>query len=502
MLRNLTISRTLTIILWLLLPVVGLRVQNDPDVWWQLRSGEQNLAAGRIVQADQFSYTFAGSEARLQHEWLAQPVLVAFWQTLGHVGLSLYAVLCGMLGMAVLYRTMHGGPYLKAFITVLGATSASIFWGARPLMLSFILAAVTLWLVYGSLRGRSVWRLWILPPMFVLWINLHGGWPQGALILMAAAAGMVVNLIVFRRVLPPRAAAALGIAQPATPDLRAELRKIALFLAPCIAAAALIPFLNPYGPQMLTVPIDTIGFDFQPIFIEEWRAPSLARVEMIPFFATVALTALAIALDSRRVNFVEVIMVAGASYMALTSARHIAFATSIAVIPLSIHVAHLGADRGIRIGRTTNVTPRRARLNAVLIAAIGFASVMYVTFTLTPVNLDKELRERLPIDAVEALNRIAPPQRLFNSWNFGGYLIYFAREYPVFIDGRADLYRAFTWEYIAIHRADPGWQDELAKWDVNSVLVEPETPLAGALRAEPGWSVAYEDDVAVLFVRG
>ncbi|MBK9123896.1 MAG: hypothetical protein IPM16_12380 [Chloroflexi bacterium] len=105
---------------------------------------------------------------------------------------------------------------------MLGATSASIFWGARPLMLSFILAAVTLWLVYGHLRGHSVWRLWILPPMFVLWINLHGGWPQGALILMAAAAGMVVNLLVFRRVLPPRAAAALGIAQPATPGLRVD----------------------------------------------------------------------------------------------------------------------------------------------------------------------------------------------------------------------------------------------------------------------------------------
>ncbi|NOG51348.1 MAG: hypothetical protein HND48_19440 [Chloroflexi bacterium] len=357
MFRNLTISRTLTIILWLLLPVVGLRVQNDPDVWWQLRSGEQNLAAGHIMQADQFSYTFAGSEARLQHEWLAQPVLVAFWRTLGHVGLSLYAVICGLLGMAMLYRTMHGGPYLKAFITVLGATSASIFWGARPLMLSFILAAVTLWLAYGYLRGRSVWRLWVLPPMFVLWINLHGGWPQGALILMAAAAGMVVNVIVFRRVLPPRAAAALGVDQPDTPDLRAEIRKIALFLAPCIAAAALIPFLNPYGPQLLTVPIDTIGFDFQPIFIEEWRAPTLARIEMIPFFATVTLTALVIVLDWRRINFVEVIMVAGASYMALTSARHIAFATSIAVVPLSIHLANLGADRGIRIGRTTRVTP-------------------------------------------------------------------------------------------------------------------------------------------------
>src|SRR5690606_37710750 len=299
MLRHLTIARTLTIILWLLIPVVAVRVQTDTDVWWQLRTGERNLEAGRIVQEETFSFTCdTECPPRTQHEWLGQPVLVAFWNLLGHAGLSLYAVACAMIGMAFIYRTLAGGPYLRAFLLVLGAFSASVFWGARPLMLSFILAAVTIWIVYGYHREGHTRRLWLLPPMFALWGNLHGGWPQGALILIAAAAGMLFNYLIFKRVSPRRHLS------DASPPLHAngegdlggeDWRKLAIFLLPCILAAILIPLLNPYGLDMLRVPIDTVGFDFQPQFIEEWRPPSISRPEMWPFFAVLVLTALTIA---------------------------------------------------------------------------------------------------------------------------------------------------------------------------------------------------------------
>jgi hypothetical protein len=252
---------------------------------------------------------------------------------------------------------------------------------------------------------------------------------------------------------------------------------------------------------MLKVPIDTVGFDFQPQFIEEWRPASLSRPEMWPFFAVLILTVLTMALDWRRADFVEIVMVAGTAYMALTSARHIAFFTTVALVPLSIHAAALGEARGWRLRPTTRVTPSRARFNVFLIVLVSFASLMYLIVRLAPVNVDIALRARLPVDAVEALHEINPPQPMLNSWNFGGYLIYFAPDYPVFIDGRADLYRDFTWTYIDILMAKPIWRDEFETWGIQSVLIEPGTPIADTLRAEAGWSVAYEDEIAVLFVR-
>ncbi len=506
MLRRLTIAQTLTIVLWLLLPVIAVRVQNDPDVWWQLRSGELNLSQGRIVQEETFSYTCRVeglcAAPRIQHEWLGQPVLVAFWSLLGHAGLSIYAVACAMIGMGIVYLTMSGGPYLKAFLIVLGAFSASIFWGARPLMLSFILAAVTLWIIYGYHRDGHTRRLWILPPMFALWGNLHGGWPQGALLLIAAAGGMALNLLVFRRASPRREAEGADVPSGATAPLRGELQKIAWFLIPCVLAAILVPLLNPYGAKMLSVPLDTIGFDFQPIFIKEWRPPELSRPDMWPFFALLALTTLTMVLDWRRADFLEVVMVAGTAYMALTSARHVAFFSTVALIPLSIHAARLGADRGWYVPRSSRVTPARARLNVALILVVGLTSLLYFVMRMVPVNANVQLRAALPVDAVEAMKEIRPPQPMLNSWNFGGYLIYFMRDYPVFIDGRADLYRGFTWTYIRILQAeDPFWRDEFAKWDIQSVLMEPSAPIVEVLRKEPGWGVAYEDDTAVLLIK-
>jgi hypothetical protein len=48
--------------------------------------------------------------------------------------------------------------------------------------------------------------------------------------------------------------------------------------------------------------------------------------------------------------------------------------------------------------------------------------------------------------------------------------------------------------------AAPGWQETLARYGVGIVLIEPQTGLAYALRETPGWRVAHEDELAVLFV--
>lgn len=508
MLRRLTIARTLTIIVWLLIPLIGARVQTDTDMWWQLRSAEQNIAEGRIVQEERFAYTCPGAEGcaptRIQHEWLGQPVLLAFWSLLGGAGVGLYAVITAMIGMAFINGVMPGGPYLKAFLLALGAFSASIFWVARPLMLSFVLAGVTLWLVYSIHRKGRTRLAWVLPPMFALWGNLHGGWPQGALILLAAAAGMLLNLAVFRRVSPRRYDDTYGVLddEPSDgPTLAQQGRLLLMFLVPCLLAAILLPLLNPYGTSMLSVPFDTVGFDFQPIYIDEWRAPTLSRSEMWPYFVLLAVTVLVMALDWRRADFVEIIMVAGTAYMSLGAARHIAFFTQVALIPLAIHAANLGADRGIRFARTTRVTPVKAGINIGLIVGIGLVMVTFLAARWSPKVYDETLRARLPVDAVAAMVEMDAPQPLFNSWNWGGYIIYFARDYRVFIDGRADLYRDFTWRFFETARGDDTWRNTFAAWDIKSVLIEPNITLAGVLRAEPGWRVAYEDDIAVLFIR-
>jgi hypothetical protein len=94
-----------------------------------------------------------------------------------------------------------------------------------------------------------------------------------------------------------------------------------------------------------------------------------------------------------------------------------------------------------------------------------------------------------------------PPGRLFNTYNWGGYLIWALPQYPVFIDGRTDLYDGpVIDDWLLVARAEPGWQTVLDTWEVNLVLFEPGMPVVRALAAE-GWRLDYQDEVAVLFSR-
>jgi hypothetical protein len=79
--------------------------------------------------------------------------------------------------------------------------------------------------------------------------------------------------------------------------------------------------------------------------------------------------------------------------------------------------------------------------------------------------------------------------------------MFFAPDYRVSIDGRTDLYDDYLETYAATIAAEPGWDRELDAEGIGTVLVDTDSPLAGALAADDGWEVAYQDDVATIFVR-
>jgi hypothetical protein len=92
---------------------------------------------------------------------------------------------------------------------------------------------------------------------------------------------------------------------------------------------------------------------------------------------------------------------------------------------------------------------------------------------------------------------------MFNSYNWGGYLIFkLWPDYPVYIDGRTDLYDdAFIRRFVEVMVADDGWQNILVEDGVNLVFVEKNSTLAKFLRQDPGWQEIYADDMAAIFER-
>jgi hypothetical protein len=166
------------------------------------------------------------------------------------------------------------------------------------------------------------------------------------------------------------------------------------------------------------------------------------------------------------------------------------------------HVVQVWKRRfGVRLKPSTpgiQSRPFRAANGLIFLALISAVGIKTASVLPENVNL-QHFRETYPMGAVAYLEEKSPEGRLFNSYNWGGYLLWTLPDYPVFIDGRTDLFDDTIIEsWMQVIRAEGDWAQVLDNWGVKLVLLEPDYPLAGELRANH-WRLLHEDEISVLF---
>jgi hypothetical protein len=128
------------------------------------------------------------------------------------------------------------------------------------------------------------------------------------------------------------------------------------------------------------------------------------------------------------------------------------------------------------------------------------AALIFGVSVLAPESIRAAVSLQLPVAAVDHLAAHPVPGGLFNSYNFGSYLLWQLPDSPVFVDGRTDLYNdEILDQYLTVIRAQEGWRDILERWQIHVVFIEPSTPILQLLAAE-GWTVYYEDSQAVILI--
>ena len=109
---------------------------------------------------------------------------------------------------------------------------------------------------------------------------------------------------------------------------------------------------------------------------------------------------------------------------------------------------------------------------------------------------------KFPAAAVDWVVANHPSGNIYNTYGWGGYLIWRLPDYPVYIDGRADLYGdRFIESYIQTYNAQSGWEENLANNNVNLVLVENGSGIGNALKQTLGWELVFDNESALLFQR-
>jgi hypothetical protein len=481
MFMRLTIERTMTMILMMMLFALATRIPLDTDTWWHLRAGEWMVENRQIIAGDPFSHTAAGVE-RVQADWLAQIILYGIWSLAGDFGLALFTSTLATAGMGMLFRASEGNTYLRAFLIVLGAATAAVFWSARPQMFTFFLSTVVVYILYLD-KHRQIDRLWLLVPIMLVWANLHGGYFIGLLLIYGTIVGEVLNLLT---------------RQKATTMLNRE--GIMRLVVVALASTAVI-LLNPSGLRLLLLPFETFTLGPLRQYIQEWNPPDFTNPSVFPFLVLLGATVVSLIVHWREVDWTEVLLVAGSGYLAVTASRNISFFAVVATPILSYHLNMIFERRGWILKTVKRPTLRMARMNLLLLIVLGAASLAKVLLVLDSSAVEAAKADIFPVEAAHYLNTHDLPGKLFNSYNWGGYLMYYVPKHPVYIDGRTDLYGNHVLNYVKIAFAQEGWRDDLDREGINLVVVETGSPLSEKLGEASDWNTVYQDDLASIFVR-
>jgi hypothetical protein len=468
---------------------MALRVSTDSDTWWHLRAGAEIVERRAVITEDPFSLT-RYQETWRYPGWLAQLALFGAYQVLGFAGLNIITALMVTLAFMWIWRFIEGPLVLRSALILLAATASGVYWSARPQIMTFALSGAFIHFLEREQGGEKI-PLWIYLFVMALWGNLHGGFVVGFLLLGAYLGGQLLQIL------------GTALRDPVNwRNVYEQNREVLLRLVWIVVVSLLGISLNPHGPSLLIYPFKTVSIGVLREYIQEWQSPDFHMLEVQPFIWMIVLAFGGFGLKKKQVHPTDYLLVLGFMLMSFWAARNIAIFALSAIIPISRALAAIDI-RFTWKGSSSQVAPSVQKyLNAFLAITILIAAMIKISIPLNNDYNQKALAEIYPSAAMVHLATKMESGPIFNSYNWGAYLIWeLYPEYRSFVDGRTDLFDDEILEqYLATWRGEATWEDNFNQWDIEIALIEPSSPIALKLRTE-GWELEFEDVKSVIFTK-
>ena len=475
------VARPVALLLLVVAWVLTWRPALDPDLWWHLAVGARILDGGGIPTTEPWSW-WTGGAPFLAHSWLWDLASALAFRAGGLVGVSVLGA--AVSGAAVLLLWLLLGlarpslsPIVRALLVVGAVLTAVVAWSprAQALDLVAVLGVVVAWGTY--VRGGGPRILVTIPGTALLWANLHGS---------AAPTGLAATLL------------ACWVGTYAGERLGSWPMRGHRPLGVASLAALLALVLNPAGFRLLTYPLDpTVASAFNPA-ITEWRMPDLLSLAYLPFTIVLVGTVVAIVIPAVRRHLmadpVLLLLALGWTVAALLAARFVLLAGPLLVALTGPAVVELARRPARAAPDLAGLVPRPAwlltGLAAIVVAAAGWTLI-------APTTQDRLVAARFPQAAADRIQSAGCAGRLLNAYDWGGFLL--SRGIEVGAYGNSPGWVVDAQAGLEAGATDPA--AVLAEHAIDLVLVHADGPLGGWLRAQPGWRIALEDDVAMLAVR-
>jgi hypothetical protein len=454
------------VFIYALFLLAGNRLLIDPDTMWQITVGQWILDHGAVPETDVYSFTMRG-QPWISTQWLAQVIYAKAYAAFGWSGPVVLAATAIAATFALLTKFLNRHLSESATLVFVAAALALTVPHllARPHVLALPILVAWVGELIAAADRKSAPSFWLLPLM-ALWANLHGGFVFGLVLMAPIALDAVVN---------------------AEPAFRKSLvLRWALFAAAALAAGC----CTPYGWNSLLASQKILGLGGALPLIMEWKPAdfgSLGALEICLLLGTGLALWRGVKLPPLRI-----VLLLGLLHMALAQGRAGEMLALLAPLVLAAPLA-----RQIGGAEVSSAAPAT---RGVLLAGVAIALVAG-TVAYGSVHRFEPHTRGSPVAAVAELKKLNLA-RVFNDYDFGGYLI--AHGVAPFIDGRTELYGE---KFFVDHNAASGLMEPenlfrlLEEYKIEATLMRTQSAATKLLDHIDGWQKIYSDDIATIHVR-
>jgi len=487
---------------------MGRLLLRDGGTGWHIRNGELMLQTHSITRVDPFSATMGG-QTWYAWEWLYDVVIAAIHHGLGLNGVAFATAAIMATTFVLVFRlAMRRGGSLPVtlFLLVLSLGASAVHFLARPHVLSWLFTVIWLALLDSAAYAREPKkhrRLFFLPALMLLWVNLHGGFLFGFALLGAYIVGGGIQYFTCR-------------------EQREEIRRWLKPLGLVSMLSFLASFVNPYGFKLHLHIYRYLSDRFLMNHVSEFRSPDFHGPAQQCFAVILLVTIAALASARRKHQLPRLLVILLAANSGLYAARNLPVSSLLLVLMIApllsetvakaVENAEMASRLRALFSKLQNFGARMEKLELhfqghlwpVLVLALGVWACTHGgrlgSTQLIHAYFDDK---RFPGEAAELIAKRDIREPIFCPDLWGGYLIY--RLYPqtkVLVDDRHDLYGdQFFKDYLKVVFVQAEWSRVLDEKQVDWILVEKNSSLGTILEQTPQWKLIHQDATAILFQR-
>jgi hypothetical protein len=421
--------------------------------------------------SDPYLYSLEGAELHIAHEYLSYFLYYYAYQGLGYFGLTLVKmILFGAVFLLVLRappRTNQTSPLWMALWMVAVLASSFRFIERTSILSDLFLVLLVSWLLEErQITNRFVAKLTVL---FLVWMQLHPGYPLGLV--------------------------AIGIWAVWHSWFTPEFKKARL---PWLMLPALVLLINPLGLEGAIYPFKFALHEARTLklYNYEWfptyHAAFRSTREIIAFWILLAATLFLVWRERAWLSLrgCLALFVAASGVMAIRFVPWSSFALLVIVKPWT------ELRRPFRL-----LSPALAIVMAIL--AIKNVTVGYTSSSgprIPRTGLDESF---FPITTLEFLKANPIPGELYNSHDFGSYLVW-RRQTPIFHHGFVTDMEFYENDVVGVTSSQQQFLDLAEKYNWTKLLIDKYGSYPyfyGILSALPDWKIVAEDEASILIYR-